>query len=241
MNIDEVLAWHRLQALGCNRAGRPWDANPHTQMADAIDAHLAKAGEPAQPVEAVGEAMLRAGALAHPRTTVEPLIVPQLPYGSEPKPYQDFSIMRPAIDDIVNRFLSWELPSDVCADPVACKPNCEWPRHGTNLLTQAQAKAMIEHVLTDSTKDGWFAGTEDADGNELVTLRADDPRLAKPQHGVISPPSYKVANALIDGGWIKGVEKDSIEWAELCLFIINISSESSDAMTAAPAPGKERG
>jgi hypothetical protein len=67
------------------------------------------------------------------------------------------------IDDLVNRFLSWRLPDDFAPDcgisfePVAYKGNGKplpvlgWPV-GTNLLTAAQARAMLEHVLAERNK-----------------------------------------------------------------------------------------
>jgi len=49
------------------------------------------------------------------------------------------------IGEMVNRFLSWPLPGDVCVDAVACQKGAQH-RTGTNLLTHAQARQMIEHV-----------------------------------------------------------------------------------------------
>lgn len=46
-------------------------------------------------------------------------------------------------DDMVNRFLTWPLPVDVCPDGAPGDPL----RTGTNLLTAEQARAMLEHVL----------------------------------------------------------------------------------------------
>jgi hypothetical protein len=49
-------------------------------------------------------------------------------------------------DDMVNRFLSWPLPDSVCADFSATQQG--YPhRSGTNLLSAAEARAMLEHVL----------------------------------------------------------------------------------------------
>ena len=51
-----------------------------------------------------------------------------------------------AVDRMVNRFLSWPLPSSVCAD--ACAMDRNYPhRSGTNLLTAIEAKQMIEHII----------------------------------------------------------------------------------------------
>lgn len=52
------------------------------------------------------------------------------------------------IDDLVTSFLTWPLPGDVAADP--CAMALDYPgRTGTNLLTAAQAKQMLTHVLGD--------------------------------------------------------------------------------------------
>ncbi|WP_435607677.1 NUMOD4 domain-containing protein [Pseudomonas knackmussii] len=52
----------------------------------------------------------------------------------------------PDIDTLVNRFLSWQLPDEVCADPCASMPGYAY-RTGTNLLTAEQARTMFVHVL----------------------------------------------------------------------------------------------
>ena len=47
---------------------------------------------------------------------------------------------------LVDRFLSWPLPTSVCSDQCVCVPN--YPnRVGTNLLTADEAKQMIEYLL----------------------------------------------------------------------------------------------
>lgn len=61
------------------------------------------------------------------------------------------------IDVMVDRFLTWKLPSDfapdggISFDINKCKygENTYLPT-GTNLLTATQAKAMIEHLLGTS-------------------------------------------------------------------------------------------
>ena len=59
------------------------------------------------------------------------------------------------IDEMVNRFLAWKLPDDFHPDggvkferPPYPFPAPQWPS-GTNLLTAAQAKDMLTHVLGD--------------------------------------------------------------------------------------------
>lgn len=56
-------------------------------------------------------------------------------------------------EEMINRFLSWPLPKDVCSDPCASLPG--YPnRCGTNLLTANQARAMLEHVLAPEQPEG---------------------------------------------------------------------------------------
>ena len=48
--------------------------------------------------------------------------------------------------ELVDRFLTWPLPDEVCAD--SCASVQGYPgRSGTNLLSAPQAKAMLQHVL----------------------------------------------------------------------------------------------
>lgn len=63
---------------------------------------------------------------------------------------------RPDVAAMVNRFLSWKLPSDFAPDchisfqlpdPVL-NPNPTWPI-GTNLFTADQARQMIEYLLSE--------------------------------------------------------------------------------------------
>ena len=54
------------------------------------------------------------------------------------------------IDQMVDRFLSWPLPDSVASD--LCVTEAGHPhRSGTSLLTATEAKAMLEHVLEDTT------------------------------------------------------------------------------------------
>lgn len=48
-------------------------------------------------------------------------------------------------DDMVTRFLTWKLPTSVYPDGQPGDPN----RTGTNLLSAAEARQMLEHVLED--------------------------------------------------------------------------------------------
>jgi hypothetical protein len=52
-------------------------------------------------------------------------------------------------EEIISRFLSWELPQSVCSDLCVTMQNYQGIRYGTSLLTHAEAKAMLEHVLVD--------------------------------------------------------------------------------------------
>lgn len=69
------------------------------------------------------------------------------------------------IDDLVIRFLTWPMPDDVCAD--SCARVQGYPnRSGTNLLTAAQAKKMLTHVLagvaTAEDAAAWVEARRDA-------------------------------------------------------------------------------
>ena len=56
------------------------------------------------------------------------------------------SVSGSTLTAMVDAFLAWPLPADVCADQCACERG--YPhRSGTNLLDAMQARAMFEHVL----------------------------------------------------------------------------------------------
>lgn len=95
------------------------------------------------------------------------------------------------IDSMVQRFLAWPLPEDVCADAVACKQGAPH-RTGTNLLTHAQAQQMIEHVCADhlaalAAKDaeieGVSAGLDQAAGR-IADLIAEANRAEQEAAGL---------------------------------------------------------
>lgn len=56
--------------------------------------------------------------------------------------------MNTVIDEMVDRFLSWKLPTTVAADQCATDSSYPHTRTGTNLLTANEARQMIEHILT---------------------------------------------------------------------------------------------
>lgn len=49
------------------------------------------------------------------------------------------------MSDLVSRFLAWPVPADVYPDGTPGQPG----RTGTNLMTAAQAEAMLTHLLGD--------------------------------------------------------------------------------------------
>lgn len=50
--------------------------------------------------------------------------------------------------ELINRFLTWQLPDTVCVDPIcARRGNVNEYRTGTNLMTHAEAEQMLVHVL----------------------------------------------------------------------------------------------
>jgi hypothetical protein len=56
------------------------------------------------------------------------------------------SVSGSTLTAMVDAFLAWPLPDDVCADQCACERGYKH-RSGTNLLDATQARAMLEHVL----------------------------------------------------------------------------------------------
>jgi len=78
--------------------------------------------------------------------------------------------------ELVDRFLSWQLPESVCADPICARPgNANEHRTGTNLMTHREAEQMLAHVL-----DGQSRAVEALNCwplkelMQLVLLRGDD-------------------------------------------------------------------
>lgn len=88
-------------------------------------------------------------------------------------------IPKEKIDQMVNRFLCWELPADFAPDAgIHFKPinhPTSWPV-GTNLFTADQAKAMLVHVaeplLAQSRQkpDAWQIRYTDGDGKQLTSV-----------------------------------------------------------------------
>lgn len=89
-------------------------------------------------------------------------------------------------NEMVDRFLSWQLPDDVCVDPNCAKPGDGRPRHGTGLLTHAQAHTMLTHVVgaeglrasastPQSTRTENLVGELVSDICELTKADPDDP------------------------------------------------------------------
>lgn len=55
-------------------------------------------------------------------------------------------VIKPNVEDMVERFLAWPLPDSVCSDTCATIPGY-LNRTGTNLLTANEAKQMIEYLF----------------------------------------------------------------------------------------------
>lgn len=91
------------------------------------------------------------------------------------------------------------------------------------ILWQAAEYAERENVISneqvDAAWDAYGAAGRDPNNSQWDALKA-----ALIAAGTISSSvsSYRIANALIDAGWIKGLDKSSVEYAELCMFLINI-------------------
>lgn len=62
------------------------------------------------------------------------------------------------IIQLAERFCATPIPASECADPCASMPNYPAPRTGTNFLSMAGAKEVLEHVLTKDIQldfEGW--------------------------------------------------------------------------------------
>lgn len=55
---------------------------------------------------------------------------------------------KPTLQELAERFCACPLPASVCADPSATMARDAY-RTGTNLLTVAEAKAMLAVILAD--------------------------------------------------------------------------------------------
>lgn len=101
-----------------------------------------KAAAPREPAQDGGSASIPATSLAKPQTQ------PRGAAGAAD------------IKALVDRFLAWKLPYSVCADPCATKQ--QDGRTGTNLLSAAEARQMIEHLLVarEPAQDEPAAGVE---------------------------------------------------------------------------------
>ena len=94
-------------------------------------------------------------------------------------------------DEMVSRFLAWQLPGDFAPDggvtftkPAGRNSHLSWPI-GTNLLTADQARQMLEHVLgagnrgSDTSQLGEHQNPRNADRLLTPSNEADIPLLYK--------------------------------------------------------------
>ena len=93
--------------------------------------------------------------------------------------------MSEQIDELVNRFLAWNLPKTVCADLCATNSNYPHSRSGTNLLTADEARQMLAHVLMKPEFVGvaWLIETDDPHGNNLYYCGPGD-WCSNPNHAM---------------------------------------------------------
>ena len=107
---------------------------------------------------------------------------------------------KPMIDAMITKFLSWKLPDDFspdCGIKFAAPVN-DWPV-GTNLFTGQQARAMIEHMLSDCMV---IHMTEDQADAALAHGHYLEQRLAEAEATTQSAIDYRadeLANAAIRG------------------------------------------
>lgn len=72
---------------------------------------------------------------------------------------------------LAERFCAWPLPPEVCVDSCATIKDHPHQRHGTNLLTVAQAEGMLRHVLSgEADYRGYCASRPDEAEGTLESL-----------------------------------------------------------------------
>lgn len=74
--------------------------------------------------------------------------------------------MSDVFKQLANRFCTWPLPAEVCADVCATNPNYRYRRSGTHLLTVSQAEQMLRYVLSGEPTE--MQATVLEFGNEVV-------------------------------------------------------------------------
>jgi hypothetical protein len=56
------------------------------------------------------------------------------------------------VDELAEKFLQWPLPASVCSDQIAKLPG-EKHRVGANLLSEDEARQMIEEVVISTLRE----------------------------------------------------------------------------------------
>lgn len=96
-------------------------------------------------------------------------------------------------DEMVNRFLSWKLPAS--ARPDECVLDQSYPhRIGTNLLTAAETRQMLEHVLAVLPEENATAGVFRWIKEAVAIIKDEGPRSSRAEL-----ERYKRVEALLSG------------------------------------------
>lgn len=100
-------------------------------------------------------------------------------------PLKDLETSKPNIDEMVNRFLAWKLPSDFSPDcgiefkKHSMHPVYKFEPTGTNLFTADQAKEMIKHILAGAhvelnaptvQREGWVSVPIEPSDEHLTSM-----------------------------------------------------------------------
>jgi hypothetical protein len=129
------------------------------------------------------------------------------------------------IDKLVNRFLSWKLPSTVSADLISTVPTPEniELRSGTNLLTADEARQMFEYVLAEELPHpGQIANADDP----ITMAILDDPNWLL--HKGPMPPNNLHHSDMVDvlttsGALLKNRKASQVKWTYVTNYRLSIN------------------
>lgn len=81
--------------------------------------------------------------------------------------------LKPDIDQLVDKFLQWELPHSVNVDPICYTGTSEY-RTGTNLLTAIEARQMFEYLSGEVLPTPATQSAEDWVAEKLGVKRLEE-------------------------------------------------------------------
>lgn len=137
------------------------------------------------------------------------------------------------IDELVNRFLTWPVPADVYPDGTPGQPG----RTGTNLLTAAQARQMLTHVLLDMLPEAIKSERRAITFGDIVAQQTMAMRAAVVAASLEGPEAGMrwMANTLCGPGHMPDVQAAKAEGGAQAMFDREMA-EHEAFRSAHPAP-----